>query len=693
MIRWIPYTFIRIVLFFAGGIVLGIYQPEIIPAFAATTILIILVSLYALCFTLFRIVHKTFFNLGWIALPTVFLAGFINVLTHAGSRASDHFISSADSIQYYQVRINSYAEQKQKSWKMEGEVQRTFTDRWTPKSGKILLYFSKQDFREPWKYGDILMVKGSPQSVRGPANPGEFDYQRFLIFKNIYHQHFIREGQVRHVGNSPKFTVLKYAIEGRSWADGTLKRFVEGEREQGIASALVLGVTDGLDNELLDAYSATGAMHVLAVSGLHISIIYMILVWLLKPLNKLKSGPWLLAITGLFILWAYAFITGLSPSVLRAVTMFSFIALARPTNQSTNIYNTLAASAFCLLVFDPFLIMSVGFQLSYLAVLGIVFLQPRLYPLWEAKSYIGDQVWKITAVSIAAQLATFPLGLLYFHQFPNYFLISNLLVIPVSFVVLILGIVVLIFSFFHWLALAIGFLLMWSIKILNYTVFAVELMPFSLIEDIHISAFQCWLLVGVIVLIILLFESKRFSYAVAASTLMFIFAGWQWWHFTTRITLPRVTVYNVRGHSAIDFIGNSKTYFVSDSALSADANKIGFHIRPNRVRSGVNKVITGAPGFVRAFQGGKIISWNSLIIVQLTQKDFILPEQLNPDWIIVGNNAVRDIENFASTYKNPMIILDSSNSFYYSEWFTKEWKARNNRVHSVQTQGAFELTI
>ena len=176
--------------------------------------------------------------------------------------------------------------------------------------------------------------------------------------------------------------------------------------------------------------------------------------------------------------------------------MFSFVALAIPAGRRTNIYNTLAASAFFILWYDPFLIMSVGFQLSYIAVLGIVYMQPALYNLWEPTNRLWDEVWKITCVSIAAQLATLPLGLLYFHQFPNYFLLSNLFVIPGSFVVLILGILILVVNVISPIASFLGMLLEWTIKALNVIVFTIEDFPFSLIENVYITTFQCWVLIS-----------------------------------------------------------------------------------------------------------------------------------------------------------------------------------------------------
>jgi competence protein ComEC len=250
-------------------------------------------------------------------------------------------------------------------------------------------------------------VKGNPNPIKPPSNPEEFDYRRFLQFRNIYHQHFVRKDGIRTIDFAPRSMVVYYALACRSWAMEIITDNISGKREQALASALILGVKDGLDDDLLSAYKTTGSMHVLAVSGLHVGILYGILLLILKPIRKVRYGACVVAGISIGMLWAYAFITGLSPSVLRAVSMFSFAAIANGAGYRTNMYNTLAASAFFILWIDPFMLMSVGFQLSYLAVLGIVYMQSGLYNLWAPEKRVLDQIWKVTCVSLAAQLATF----------------------------------------------------------------------------------------------------------------------------------------------------------------------------------------------------------------------------------------------------------------------------------------------
>lgn len=692
MFRWTPFTFIRISAVFIGGILLGVYNPGIVPLLFCQVVLGVFVFSYFLLFFLKRTLSKSYFGL--LGLPAVFLAGYAHVHLQKHTNQSDHVTFHTDSIQYYRAVITTFSQEKAKSWRTEGLLREVFSKgKWHPSKAKILFYFSKNGFETPFAYGDVLLIKGSPSIMTPPSNPGEFDYKRYLSFRNIYHQHFLKGDDVKSIGHEPPSHFIKYAFLSRGWCQRILEKFVTGEREQAVASALVLGVTDGLDNELLNAYSATGAMHVLAVSGLHISILYMIIMWVLKPLSKLKSGPWLLATISLILLWLYAFITGLSPSVLRAVTMFSFMALARPTGQTTNIYNTLGASAFCLLLFDPYLIMSVGFQLSYLAVLGIVYLQPGLYNLWNPMSYLMDEVWKISCVSIAAQVSTFSLGLLYFHQFPNYFLLSNLLVIPGSFVVLILGILLLAVGFIDVAGVVVGHLLTWSIKFINYVVFVVESFPYSLVENIYINTYQSWLIMIAIIMVVLMFQYRKFYPFVFAGVSMLFFAIEQWDHHRQAFSKTKLTVYNVNGHTAIDLMENGQTLFFTDSVLMADKDRIRFHIHPNRLFAGIQKVHTEANSDVsRKLPGCRLIVWKGKSILSVTSKQKV-PVNVPVDILVIGNNSIRfaEIEKLKSCPR--LIILDSSNSYFYTDSFLKQAGRSGMNIHSVRHSGAYEEFI
>ncbi|MEI9920233.1 MAG: ComEC/Rec2 family competence protein [Bacteroidota bacterium] len=637
MFRWIPYAMVRVTIFFVSGIGVAIQFPGIFGIE------------WVIGGTLLYLVFRN----GAVGLITIFLFGYVRTEIH--TEKNDTQIS----VTHYKAVVARYAEEKANSWKLES----------TTDHGRVLLYLSKKDFYQPYSYGDVLLIKGAPQLVKAPSNPGEFDLKQNLHFKNIHHQHYLKAGQVILIGHEDGNPFIAAAIKVRLWSDKQLKTYVKGEREQATASALVLGVTDGLDSDLLQAYASTGAMHVLAVSGLHVSIIYWIILLLGKPIEKLKSGKAILAVISVVLLWIYAFVTGWSPSVLRAVMMFTFVAMARPWKQSTNIYNTMAASAFCLLLYDPFFLMSVGFQLSYIAVFGIVFIHPHLYVLWEPKRRLWDEIWKVTSVSIAAQIATVPISLYYFHQFPNYFLVANLLVIPASFVVLVAGLAVLPAAFVPVIASVVGFGLQWVIWIMNSIVVIIGALPFAVIRGIYIDGLQALLLAGITLSVLLCFLLKNIRWLWLALLLSIGFSVADWIHVYSVVNKNHITVYNINGKTTIDLISNGELYSYGEFDP--------FRMTTNRVRLGVRSSKT---------LSGNFVTWKGVRI--FIAKGPIQPG-LETDILILSNNAFRNLP----PVNCKKIIIDSSNSLYIADELLREKTPSGVHVHSVAHNGAFQYSF
>ncbi len=684
--KWLPYPMVRIAGFFTGGILLGIYFPEAFQFKIVSAVIALFTTVYFIA-TLSSKENKFPLVSGLLGLSVILLLGFTRLILSIDSNHEDHLSNVKGKIEAYEAIIRSVPQAKAKSWKIEVELTSVKTENWQPVTGHILLYVSKKNLSAiNWHYGDHILVNGSPQEVRPPANPGEFDFKRFLSFKNISHQQFVQPEDVKFIYSASRKGFIYYSHQARAWSMSKLNQYVHGEKQLAIVSALVLGVTDGIDNNLQNAYAASGAMHVLAVSGMHVGIIYAIVLFLLKPLSKYKWSKGVVALVSLLFLWAFAFVTGLSPSVLRAVTMFSFIALARPFGMRTNIYNTLAASAFVLLIYNPYLIMSVGFQLSYLAVLGIVYLQRPLYNLWEIQNRLGDWIWQLTCVSIAAQIATFALGLLYFHQFPIYFLISNLFVIPLATLVLVIGIFLLAISFLSPLASLVGMALENLIRILNWIVFKTEALPFSLINNIHLTVFQCWLLMGILVMLILLFEFKSIKWLYASFGLALGFGFLQWSHFLSSVDQRHLIVYSVNGHHALEYVDSGRSYFVTDSALQNDKERIRFHIQPNRLAHGVTKIQFQIPS-QQEVNGISYFRINQKTIGWISSKGAKLPLNGSTDYLLVSNNSLS--RNSINTLHTNTVIFDGSNSRYYVQALMEEAGKRNIEIYSTAEHGAY----
>lgn len=497
--RFADFPFLRYLPFLIAGVLLSqkeLEMPLVVP--------IVLIAGFWGLFGYFIFREKSFAKL----IPAFFAFGILLCLGFLLSEFQknrdlelvDENLGSAD---FYLARVEKHDVKKPNSFEnlLNVIAIRDSVD-WKASQGKILIYHKKS---EPLIPGQVILVTGSPEKIPPPIFPDEFDYSRFLARKDIHFRQFI--GEKFKIVDTSAVESSRYWLENfRRKLVGIIESKVTNPESQQIASALLLGQKENLDKEIQNAYAETGTMHILAVSGLHVGIIYAILLFPLKGI-RLKSRQkkiYLLAV--IFLIWTYAVLTGFSPSVIRAATMFSLFTLGQLRERKPSSFNILALSALILITLDPGVIFEVGFQLSYLAVAGILLLQPLIVRWWLPPNKILEYFWQLTAVSLAAQLATFPLSILYFHIFPTYFLIANLIIIPLSFLVMQVGIPMLILSWIPYLSDGLGWVLSWMIWIQNWITRAIQLFPVGNLDRLTIS----------------------FSGMVLIWGLLIIWANWEW---------------------------------------------------------------------------------------------------------------------------------------------------------------------
>ncbi|MBN1115937.1 MAG: ComEC family competence protein [Bacteroidales bacterium] len=350
---------------------------------------------------------------------------------------------------------------------------------------KILLYNSDSVSNSILNPGSGIMFRARLYEISTNNNPGEFNYKRFMNLKGIRYQTYVY-GNIRSVPDA-RFSLKTQALKIRFKLLGLFSEHGITDDEFSVLAALTLGEKHYLSNELKDSFATSGAMHVLAVSGLHVGIIYLIIVYFFSPFKRIKKIRLIKVLVIIGLLWGYAFITGLSPSVLRACSMFSFIVIGENLKRRSNIYNTLAVSAFVLMLFNPNIVYEVGFQLSYAAVTSIVFFQPKLAGILKPKNRILKYFWELLCVSIAAQLGTALISMYYFHQFPTYFWLSNFVVIPAAALLLYLTVAFFSFSFIPPIASFIASVLKIFTHWLNHSMGFIETLPCSGITGIWIS--------------------------------------------------------------------------------------------------------------------------------------------------------------------------------------------------------------
>ena len=604
----------------------------------------------------------------------------IDKANHFAQKHSDYCI----------VQLLEDAIKKEKSVKMEVEIIAINNiNNFTNTIGNAIVYLEKDSNSLKLKYGDKLVVKSNWKKIDEPTNPSQFDYKKFLANSDIFHQQYLTNMHWKMFEKQKGFSVRATAFMWQKRLLDVLKSHHFEQQELAVSSALLLGYKDMLDRDTILTYSSSGAMHVLAVSGLHVGIIYLVLSSLLFFFDKIKYGNYMKAFLLVLALWAYAFLTGLSPSVLRAATMFSFVTIGSSLKRQTNIYNTLAASAFVLILYNPYIILKVGFQLSYLAVLGIVYLQPKLYNLYRTSNWLLDKIWAITTVSIAAQLATFPLGMYYFHQFPNYFLLSNLFVIPLATFIINGGILLFIISAIPVLPTYIAWVVNKMLLFLNFSVEWVDSLPYSLTLGISISTLETILVYLIILLMIpsvIKRNCKGVKVALSLSVFLIIFQIYE------KVVMQKqqyFVVYDVPNESAIDFVDGSENYFLATEKLNNDQSKMRFHIMHYRWERRVQKStlipnLFSKQNYLR--KGNYIQFFNTKIL--LWDTDFKVPNNVSNmkfDFVIVSGKAKVNLESINCK----QLIIDSTVPKYKWEEIKKECLKWDIPFYNVSTEGAY----
>lgn len=712
---WSAFPFVRIVFALIIGILL--YNSFPLDAVVFSVLSVLLSISYIVLYFVFTPTQrrKYSFVFGLIGLSAIACFGVALTEQKTEILHSNHFANLSDSVAYYEAVLDEAIQEKTKGYKMEVVVKRIFINgKWQEVIGRNLLFINKVagDTVSPnLRYGDKIVVQGAPLRTEPPANPKAFDFKQYLAYRQVYHQQFVQPSQVKLIGNEPANYILAIAIKVRQKADEALATYIDSEEEYSIVTALVIGVKDHLDNTIRNVYSNTGAMHVLAVSGLHVGILLLILEKLFAWVKKKgKYGHWLYLAIILLGLWFYAFVTGLSPSVLRAVIMFSMVALAKTIQRNSVIYNTIAFSALLILCYDPYLLLSVSFQLSYLAVLGIVYFYPKIYdlfrledvfpklPIWIHKPL--DFFWSISCVSMAAQIGTFPLGLYYFHQFPVYFFLSNFVVIPAATLIFSLGLFIIFGSFlFPFLPIVLkfaGFVEKWIVWLQNWLLFAIEDLPMSVINSIDISLWETILIYTTIIAISLFFAFQRFSYLVYAAILVLALSVGQFVEFSEQKKQATFYVFDSGKKLNFNILDANQNTMLADSALLSDDYIIrsqfyNYWAYRGAAQTNYQNIASEQADDIGklAMQKGKnytVLVYKDKKILWLLGRTFeALPAA---DYLVVSKNAIRDLEKF-DTHNFKEIILDASNYPKTSAKLETQAQKLGIKLHNIHTKGAY----
>lgn len=697
---------LRLLIPFIIGVISAIYSPF------NQNYLLVVFSIFLFSFVVLSAIKKinSTYRFRWIFGVHIYLLFFLlgNILTIQKSNQNQNTLSSLN----HQLIVGEIAEtpiKKDKIVKCVLTIKGTkYSEQWKSVEGKTIVFLEKDHLSENLNMGDYISFQPEFKDVPEPKNPLEFDYKKYLSFHLINQQAFLKTKNWTLLEQPEHQNIYAFADLLRRKMIFTLEQLGLTNNELGVASALILGYKNNIEAQLKSAYSSSGAMHVLAVSGLHVGIIFMIFNALLKFLDKLKHGAYLKGILLLLILWCYALITGLSPSVLRSATMFSFVVIGKTFQRNSNFFNTLSASALLLLLINPLLIFDVGFQLSYTAVAGIVLMQPWLGSFYSPNSWLGNYIWELITVSIAAQIATFPLGLYYFHQFPNYFLLANLFVIPFALGILILGLTTLAFSFVPILGIYLGLGLKWLVFALNWTVTFIDQLPFAVTNNIKFTFANVVAVYCIIACIILLIAYRKFKYFLSFG-IFSLFLLFNIAHDKYQLLhQKKFIVYNIPKHTAINFIDGDDNILVSDIMLSND--KVKFHVQNNWIDKGIkSEKVVNLEQLKKEHLVSNIYKIDNKNLftkrnyfqyysykIGIIDKNFTLfnpTKKITVDVLIWTQNCKIPLEKVTQLYDFKLLIIDSSNSTYVNDKLVDACGLLKLECWSVLNDGAFGIDL
>lgn len=634
----------------------------------------------------------------------IFLAGISLTQYHDDQKNAEHFgQQNVGKFQFALVSIEEAPKISTKSFKVVLKVISLLNSSGSQKKvdGKLMAYFSKEIAIEKLMPGKVLLVKFNPKIISPPKNPGEFNYQRYLSFHGIYHQQFIRPHEVRFTQVNCSENLVNHAWKIRKKVLDILQKTGAPAEDFGVLAALVTGHEEDLTPDTIKAYSATGALHVLSVSGMHVGIIFLLLDLVLKHLEKIKYGKTIRLLSSVLILWFYAMFTGLSPSVLRACTMFTFLQAGKYFQKSPNSLNTLLSSGLVLLIINPYLATEVGFQLSFCAVGGIILFYQKIHGLISPKNWILKQAWSITAVSIAAQISTFPMGLLYFHCFPNYFLLSNLIIIPLTTIILYAG---MLYIAVWKIAVISSFVSCCTVKLLwllRKIVFLFETLPFAQLSGIDFSIAETFILYGIISFFCLFLLNKKTNHLMAGLSLLLTISLIQFIKSIENERRQSMVIYALPKNNAIAFLNGKKLVLFSENDFLKNESAQRFHCYTHWYSCGIEnrsfedittKKMCSEP--MRIFKTRNILLFeNRSILLNPVFSEYNLQPKIDVVYITQKNYPDSMVRNMIPKIKNSIVVIGSAIPQRKIMLWKKILEKEKIRTHSIRFDGFFEYKL
>lgn len=547
-------------------------------------------------------------------------------------------------------------------------------------TGKILLNFRKENNNKEIKIGMKLGVHSKIWQLQKPLNPDQFDYGSFLKNKSIYGQSYIDESSFSIFSTQEK-NMYYYSAIFRNKVMTNLKNSGFNQKELAVVHALILGQRQDLDATVLQNYQYAGAIHILSVSGLHVGFILLFLNYFLDFLPNTSRFRSLKVLVTILILWSFALVAGFTPSVVRSVTMFSFVAIGLYMRRKTYVFYTFYCSLLFILLFEPSFLFDVGFQLSYMALFFIIWLQPEFTKMWQPKNKIVGYLWSVFTITFAAQLGTMPLSLYYFHQFPGLFFVTNLLIMFLITIIMGVGLLLVLIAFWTEIPVVVAKVLEKLIWVLNYIVEVIASFESFLFKDI---SFNFWMMSALYLVIFslgwfIIKPSFRTSVQLLCGFLLF---QTSYFIFDSNSKNKEELLFFQARNSSLILERNGREIAVFSNIGDSTAGATDRNVQSYLVANGtIIKSSENIPNLL-FFNGKKIIVLDSSAI--------FIP-YLKPDIVLVTQSPKVNFDRVIGDYRPEIVIVDASNYKNVVANIRKTCLQQKIPFHAVAEKGFYRI--
>ena len=547
-------------------------------------------------------------------------------------------------------------------------------------TGKILLNIQKDSIHNVLKTGNIIKIKTILQHNSFPKNPNQFNYSNYLKNKQIYAQIYTTKTDIL-INKKVKKDIWFYAAKLHSRIINNLEKGNFGKTEMNVALALILGQRQEISSDIIQDYQFSGATHVLSVSGLHVGFIMLFISFILKPIPNTRKGSFIKLIVILVALFVFAVLSGLSPSVLRSAVMFSFLAIGNHLRRSGNTYHTLLVSILLILLFEPYFLFDVGFQLSYIALFFILWLQPLLKDIWVPENKVASVIWDVLTVSFAAQIGTLPLCLYYFHQFPGLFFVTNVIIIPILSFIMIVGIIVMIIAVFMTPPSILLEIFEKSIYLLNKSIHFVATFESFVIHDISFNSY--FLITFYLLIIFTVIWLKNPNYTKLIIVMICIIFIQLSFILTKKETQEgqELIVYNIKKETLISQRNGKSIMLFGNERITGKESK-------NNV---LNSYLVGNFGVLK----NKAKIKNTLFLygkkISIIDSSAIYQKRVQPDILLLIGSPKINLHRVLQDLHPEIIVADASNSYAIEKLWKETCQKEKIPFHSTREKGFYKL--